>query len=106
MKLKDFYYELPPELIAQHPTDKRDESRLLVLNKENGAIEHRVFKDIINYITPNDCLVLNETRVIPARLYGKREEKDEVVEMLLLKDLGNNEWEVLVKPRQKVQNRY
>ena len=101
MKLQDFYYDLPEELIAQHPSAKRDESRLLVLDKATGKIEHRVFKNIIEYLSPNDCLVINETRVIPARLYGRREEKEEVIEMLLLKDLGDKKWEVLVKPGKK-----
>ncbi len=101
MKLSDFYYDLPEELIAQHPSAKRDESRLLVLDRASGKIEHRVFKDIVEYITPNDCLVINETRVIPARLYGKREGKEEAIEMLLLKDLGDKKWEVLVKPGKK-----
>lgn len=101
MKLSDFYYDLPEELIAQSPIEKRDESRLLVLDKKTGKITHRVFKDIIEYLTPKDCLVINETRVIPARLYGHRAEKDEKIEMLLLKDFGNNEWEVLVKPGKK-----
>lgn len=101
MKLSDFYYDLPEELIAQHPSEKRDESRLLVLDRKTGQIEHRVFKNIVEYITPNDCLVINETRVIPARLYGKREGKDEAIEMLLLKDLGEKKWEVLVKPGKK-----
>lgn len=101
MKLKEFYYDLPEELIAQHPKEKRDESRLLVLDKKTGNIEHRVFKDIVEYITPNDCLVINETRVIPARLYGRREDKEEQIEMLLLKDVGDKKWEVLVKPGKK-----
>lgn len=101
MKLQDFYYDLPEELIAQHPTEKRDECRLLVLDKETGKIEHKIFKDIVQYISPNDCLVINETRVIPARLYGRREEKEEKIEMLLLKDLGDEKWEVLVKPGKK-----
>lgn len=101
MKLQDFYYDLPEELIAQHPMEKRDESRLLVLDRKTGKIEHRVFKDIIEYLSPNDCLVINETRVIPARLYGRREDKEEVIEMLLLKDMGDRKWEVLVKPGKK-----
>lgn len=101
MKLQDFYYDLPEELIAQHPSSKRDESRLLVLDRATGKIEHRVFKNVIEYLSPNDCLVINETRVIPARLYGRREEKEEVIEMLLLKDLGDKKWEVLVKPGKK-----
>ena len=101
MKLSDFYYDLPEELIAQTPIEPRDESRLLVLDRESGEITHKVFKNIIEYITPNDCLVLNETKVIPARIYGHRAEKEEQIELLLLKDFGNNEWEVLVKPGKK-----
>ena len=101
MKLSDFYYDLPEELIAQHPAEKRDESRLLVLDKSTGNITHRVFKDIIEYITPNDCLVINETRVIPARIYGTKKDSESKVEILLLKDMGENKWEVLVKPGKK-----
>lgn len=101
MKLSDFYYDLPEELIAQHPAEKRDESRLLVLDKKTGNIEHRVFKDIVEYLTPNDCLVINETRVIPARIYGVKKGTDSKVEILLLKDMGENKWEVLVKPGKK-----
>ena len=108
MKLSEFYYDLPEELIAQHPIEKRDESRLLVLNKETGEIEHRVFKNIIEYLEPNDCLVLNETRVVPARIFGKREGvitpngvESSTIEMLLLKDFGDKKWEVLVKPGRK-----
>lgn len=101
MKLSEFYYDLPEELIAQTPIKKRDESRLMVLDKNTGKIEHKVFKDIIDYIDSKDCLVINETKVIPARLYGHRDDKDEKIEMLLLKDFGDNEWEVLVKPGKK-----
>ena len=102
MKLSDFYYDLPEELIAQHPVEKRDESRLLVLDRKTGKIEHRIFKDIIEYLSPNDCLVINETRVIPARLYGKREQDEKnTIEILLLKDMGDKKWEVLVKPGKK-----
>ena len=101
VQLSDFYYDLPEELIAQTPLAKRDESRLLVLDKSTGETSHKVFKDIIEYITSNDCLVINETRVIPARIYGHREGKEEKIEMLLLKDFGDNEWEVLVKPGKK-----
>ena len=101
MNLSDFDYELPEELIAQTPIEKRDESRLMVLDKNTGKIEHKVFKDILEFITPKDCLVLNETRVIPARIYGARRGKEEQIEMLLLKDFGENEWEVLVKPGKK-----
>lgn len=101
MKLSDFNYYLPEELIAQHPATKRDESRLLVLDKNTGNIEHKVFKDILGYLRPNDCLVLNETRVIPARIYGTKKDTDSKVEILLLKDMGENKWEVLVKPGKK-----
>ena len=101
MKLSDFYYDLPEELIAQHPAEKRDESRLLVLDRETGKIEHKVFKNIIEYLTPKDCLVINETRVIPARIYGTKKNTDSKVEFLLLKDMGDNLWEVLVKPGKK-----
>ncbi len=101
MKLTDFNYDLPEELIAQTPIANRDESRLLVLDKNTESIEHRVFKNILEYITPKDCLVINETKVIPARIFGSREGKDEKIELLLIKDFGNNEWEVLVKPGKK-----
>ena len=108
MKLSEFYYDLPEELIAQFPIEKRDESRLLVLNKETGEIEHKVFRNIVEYLKPNDCLVLNETRVIPARIFGKREDvvtpegvESSTIEMLLLKDFGDKKWEVLVKPGRK-----
>lgn len=103
MKRQDFYYDLPEELIAQHPMEKRDESRLLVLDKETGKVEHRVFRNIIEYLNPGDCLVINETRVIPARLYGIRmnDELNAPIEILLLKDLGDRKWEVLVKPGKK-----
>ena len=110
MKLSDFYYDLPEELIAQHPIEKRDESRLMVLDKKTGKVEHKVFKDIISYLKPNDCLVLNETRVVPARIYGKKEGvvtpsgvESSTIELLLLKDMGDNKWEVLTKPGRKCQ---
>ena len=101
MKLRDFTYELPEELIAQTPIEKRDESRLLVLDKSTGEIEHKVFKDIIGYLSPNDCLVLNETKVIPARLYGVKKDTGGAIEFVLLKDKGNDVWEVLTKPGRK-----
>lgn len=101
MKLLDFNYELPDELIAQHPIPKRDQSRLLILNKKTGEIEHKIFKDIISYINKEDCLVINETRVIPARLYGIKEGTNSKIEILLLKDLGYKKWEVLVRPGKK-----
>jgi len=98
---KHYFYDLPEELIAQTPIDKRDESRLLVLNKENGELQHKVFKNIIDYLKPNDCLVINNTRVIPARLLGKKEHTGGAIEIFLLNDLGDNQWEVLTKPGRK-----
>jgi S-adenosylmethionine:tRNA ribosyltransferase-isomerase len=103
MKTSDFYYDLPEELIAQHPIKNREESKLLVLDKETGQVEHRRFKDIIDYLYEGDCLVLNDTRVIPARLFGNREGKDEKIEFLLLKNIEGNRWETLVKPGKKVK---
>lgn len=103
MKTKDFYYVLPEELIAQVPIDNRDESRLLVLDKETGEIEHRLFKDIIEYLKKGDTLVLNDTRVLPARLFGNRIGKNESIEFLLLRRLENNIWESLVKPGKKAK---
>lgn len=103
MKTKDFYYELPEELIAQHPLKNREESRLLILDRKTGEIEHRKFKDIVEYLNPGDCLVLNDTRVIPARLFGNRIGKEEKIEFLLLKNIEGNRWEVLVKPGKKVK---
>ncbi|MFA7412605.1 MAG: tRNA preQ1(34) S-adenosylmethionine ribosyltransferase-isomerase QueA [Tissierellaceae bacterium] len=103
MKLEEFYYNLPEELIAQHPLDKREDSRLLVLDKSTGEIEHRKFADICNYLNPGDCLVLNDTKVIPARLYGNRLGKDEIIEILLLKRQGDRSWECLVRPGKKVK---
>lgn len=108
MKVKDFYFDLPHELIAQHPLEKRDESRLMVLNKKTGELEHRVFKDIINYLNPGDCLVLNDTRVMPARLYGSKEGTGGKMEFLLLRRYPDDVWETLVKPgkRGKVGARF
>lgn len=103
MKTKDFFYELPEELIAQTPLKTRTDSKLLVLNKASGDIEHREFKDIINYMESGDTLVLNDTRVIPARLYGNRQGKIESIEFLLLKNIEGDIWEVLVKPGKKAR---
>jgi S-adenosylmethionine:tRNA ribosyltransferase-isomerase len=103
MKTKDFYYDLPQELIAQHPIEDRSESRLLVLDKKTGEFEHRHFKDIINYFNKGDTLVLNDTRVLPARLFGSREGKEEKIEFLLLKRLSDSTWETLVKPGKKAK---
>ena len=103
MKVSDFNYELPKELIAQHPYDKRDEARLMVLDKRNHSIEHKVFKDIIDYLNPGDCLVINNTKVIPARLYGKKDTGANV-EFLLLKRIENDIWEAMVRPGQKLKS--
>lgn len=100
----DFYYDLPEELIAQHPMEVRDASRLMVLNRENKSIEHRVFRDIIDYLSPNDVLVVNDSKVIPARLYGHVEGREEAtIELLLLRHLGLDSWETLVKPGKRAK---
>jgi S-adenosylmethionine:tRNA ribosyltransferase-isomerase len=98
VKRSDFYYYLPEELIAQQPMDERDLSRLLLLNKKTGDIVHKRFKDIIDYINPGDCMVLNDTRVIPARLLGKKEETGGKIEFVLLHRIENDDWEVILKP--------
>ena len=103
MNISDFDYELPEELIAQHPCDKRDEARLLVLNKENKTIEHKIFKDVIDYLNPGDCLVINNTKVLPARLLGKKEDTEINVEFLLLKRIENDVWEVMVRPGRRLK---
>lgn len=103
MDVKDFYYELPPELIAQDPLEDRSASRLLVLHKETGKLEHTGFRHIADYLNPGDCLVLNNTRVIPARLFGEREGTHGRVEILLLKRKENDIWETLVKPGKKAR---
>lgn len=102
MKVSDFNYELPQELIAQHPYDKRDEARLMVLDRKNENIEHKVFKDVIDYLNPGDCLVINNTKVIPARLYGKKDTGANV-EFLLLKRLEGDCWEAMVRPGNKLK---
>ena len=101
MKTHDFYYDLPQELIAQTPLSQRDSSRLLVLNKQTGSVAHRHFRDLIDYLHPGDCLVLNNSRVLPARLLGHRVPSGGAVEVLLLKDTGNDTWECLTKPGRK-----
>lgn len=103
MKKSDFFFDLPEELIAQTALDKRDASKLLCLDKQNGSISHHHFFDIIDMIFPGDCLVLNDSRVLPARLFGARKTGG-VVEVLLLKDLGNNRWETLTRPGRKTRN--
>lgn len=108
MKVKDFDFYLPEELIAQHPLEKRDESRLMVVDKETGNIEHKVFKDILEYLQQGDCLILNNTRVLPARLIGEKEGTGGKMEFLLLKRINQNTWETLVKPgkRAKIGSRF
>ena len=101
MELSEFYYDLPKELIAQTPLEKRDESRLMVLDKNTGKITHKVFKDIIDYLEPGDCLVRNNTKVIPARLYGKKETGANV-EFVLLKNIEGDIWEAMVRPGNKL----
>ncbi len=103
MDVKDFYYDLPQELIAQDPLEDRSSSRLMVLNKTTGAIQHKIFSDIIDYLNPGDCLVLNNTKVIPARLFGVKEETGAHVEVLLLKRKENDCWECLVRPGKKLR---
>ena len=102
MKTRDFWYDLPEELIAQTPLEKRDASRLLVLNRETGEVNHRHFYDILDYLRPGDCLVMNDSRVLPARLLGHRPSGG-AVELLLLKDLGDKKWECLAKPGKKLR---
>lgn len=101
MDIKEFDYNLPEECIAQTPLEKRDNSKLLVLDKLNGEIEHKHFFDIVDLLNKGDLLILNNSKVIPARIFGNREGTGGVIETLLLKDLGNNEWETLVKPGRK-----
>ena len=103
IKTTDYDYELPLELIAQTPLENRSESRLMVLNRKNKTIEHKTFSDIVDYLSDNDVLVLNDTKVIPARLIGEKEDTKAVIEVLLLKDLGNNKWECLAKPQKRVK---
>ena len=102
MKTHDFWYDLPEELIAQTPLEKRDDSRLLVMDRKTGDVTHRHFYDIIDYLNPGDCLVMNDSRVLPARLLGHRPTGG-AVELLLLRDLGNKRWECLAKPGRKMQ---
>lgn len=103
LKKSDFYFDLPQELIAQDPIKDRSASRLLMLNKETGAVEHHIFHEITEYLCPGDCLVLNDTKVIPARLMGVREDTGASVEVLLLKRKENDMWETLVKPGKKAR---
>ena len=102
MKTHDFYYDLPEELIAQTPLERRDGSRLMVLDRQTGEIEHKHFYDIVDYLRPGDCLVMNDSRVLPARLLGHRPTGG-AVEVLLLRDLGDKKWECLCKPGRKMR---
>ena len=102
MKTHDFWYDLPEELIAQTPLEKRDSSRLLVMERSSGKVEHKHFYDILDYLKPGDCLVMNDSRVLPARLLGHRPTGG-AVEVLLLRDLGDKKWECLCKPGRKMQ---
>jgi S-adenosylmethionine:tRNA ribosyltransferase-isomerase len=103
MKTSDFYYDLPEELIAQDPMEDRTASRLLVLDRKTGAVKHKIFSDVIDYLNKGDCLVINNTRVIPARLIGEKEGTGGKVEVLLLKRRANDVWETLVKPGKKLR---
>lgn len=103
MKTSDFFYELPENLIAQTPIEPRNASRLMILHKKTGELEHRIFKDLGEYLRPGDCLVLNDTRVIPARIYGVKEETGAVVEFLLVSQKENDVWECLCKPGKRAK---
>ncbi|MCI8663004.1 MAG: tRNA preQ1(34) S-adenosylmethionine ribosyltransferase-isomerase QueA [Hungatella sp.] len=103
MNVSEFYFDLPQELIAQDPLEDRSSSRLLVLDKDTGSIEHRGFRDLLSYLRKGDCLVINDTKVIPARLYGVKEDTEAKIEVLLLKRKGKDVWETLVKPGKKAK---
>ena len=103
MKKSDFYYDLPKELIAQTPVEPRDHSKMMVLSRENNTIEHKYFYDFIDYLTPGDCLILNNTRVLPARMYGVKKDTGAIVEFLLLNNLGNDRWETITGPGKKAK---
>lgn len=103
MNRKDFYYNLPEELIAQHPSERRDFSKLMVLRKENSAIEHKLFFDMIDYLDEGDCLVLNNTRVLPARLFGTKKDTGANVEFLLLNEIEDNVWECITGPGRRAK---
>ena len=103
MKKSDFYFDLPEELIAQTPLEKRDSSRMLVIGKQTGELQHKHFYDVIEFFRPGDCLVLNDSRVLPARMYGMRKDTGAVVEFLLLHNLGEDKWEVITGPGKKAK---
>lgn len=102
-KTSDFFYELPEELIAQTPVEPRDHSSMLVLDRETGKTQHKHFYDVLDYLKPGDCLILNDSRVLPARIFGTKKDTGAHVEFLLLKCVGNNKWETLVKPGRKAK---
>ncbi len=103
MKKSDFYYDLPKELIAQTPIEPRDQSRMMVLSRNNHTIEHKHFFDFIDYLNPDDCLILNNTRVLPARMYGIKKDTGAIVEFLLLNNLGNDRWETITGPGKRAK---
>lgn len=103
MKLSEFRYDVPEELIAQYPVQKRDESKLMVVDRKSGTIDHKIFRNITDYFKDGDALVVNETKVFPARLFGVKEKTDARVELLLLRQLEETMWEVMVKPARKVR---
>ena len=103
MKTDDFDYELPLDLIAQTPLKKRDDSKLMILDRKTGIIKHEVFSNIINYLNEDDILVLNDTKVMPARIIGEKEDTGAVIEFLLLKNIKGNTWEVLTKPAKRIK---
>ena len=105
MKLSQFKFNLPADLIAQHPAKNRDESRLMVVNRRDGSIEHRTFKDILDYVNAGDVFVLNNTKVFPARLYGEKEKTGAKIEVMLLRELNHESrlWDVLVDPARKIR---
>ena len=103
MKITDFDYNLPEELIAQKPADKRDSSRLLVVHRDSGKIEHKHFYDIINYLNPGDLMVLNNSKVLPARLFGEKEGTGAKVEFLLIKRIEGDRWETMVRPGRRLK---
>ncbi len=103
MKKSDFYYDLPKELIAQTPIEPRDHSRMMVLSRDNNTIEHKHFYDFIDYLNPGDCLILNNTRVLPARMYGVKKDTGAIVEFLLLNNLGNDRWETITGPGKRAK---
>jgi S-adenosylmethionine:tRNA ribosyltransferase-isomerase len=102
MHVNDFDYDLPEDLIAQYPADKRDESRLLVVDRKTGRLEHRLFYNILDYLNPGDCLVMNNSKVIPARLFGVKEMTGAKIEFLLIKRIKGDLWEAMVRPGKKL----